>query len=101
MDGEQAADRVERDFPSGIVLRASLRRIESHLQRIEPKKAWAFLLHDVHGYHLGEIGAIMSSSRAAAQSRLVRGRKELHRRIADDPELAFLLTECASQRETG
>jgi RNA polymerase sigma-70 factor (ECF subfamily) len=101
VDGEQAADRVDCDPRSGIVLRASLRRIESHLQRIDPKKAWAFLLHDVHGYDLGEMGTIMSSSRAAAQSRLVRGRKELHRRIADDPELAFLLTESASPGETG
>ena len=101
VEGPEAADRVDRELSSGILLRASLRRIESHLRNIEPKKAWAFLLHDVHGYDLSEISTIMSSSRAAAQSRLVRGRKELHRRIADDPELASLLTERATHGETG
>lgn len=101
VDGADGIDLVDRALPNAVVLRASLRRIEAHLRLMDPKKAWTFVLHDVHGYDLIEICEITSSSRAAAQSRLVRGRKELHRRIALDPELATLLSEAVSHGGPG
>ena len=74
------------------LLRSVLRRVKGHLEAMDEARAWAFLLHDVHGYDVREMARIMETSEAAAQSRLVRARKELHERIARDPELADALT---------
>lgn len=83
---------VPEDAPRSLrqrpVLRAMVERVMHYLQQISHDRAWAFLLHDVHGYSLDEIAAITGTTVAAAQSRLVRGRRELHAYIAKDPDLA-------------
>lgn len=83
------------DYAAGPVTlhRSSLRRVERHLKEMNRSRAWTFLLHDVHGFTLKEIGDITHASVAAVQSRLVRGRKELHDRIHTDSELASVLEE--------
>jgi RNA polymerase sigma-70 factor (ECF subfamily) len=73
--------------------RGLVERVRGHLGRIGPEKAWAFLLHDVCGYKLEEAAEIMNITRAAAQSRVVRGRRELHDLICSDPELADSIKE--------
>jgi RNA polymerase sigma-70 factor, ECF subfamily len=70
------------------VLRGMVDRVMQHLGQMVHDRAWTFLLHDVHGYSLDEVATITGASVAAAQSRLVRGRRELHERIARDPDLA-------------
>jgi RNA polymerase sigma-70 factor (ECF subfamily) len=71
--------------------RDALRRVREHLDAIDGAKAWTLVLHDIGGYDLKEIAEITSTSVAAAQSRLVRGRADLQKRIEADPELSDLL----------
>jgi RNA polymerase sigma-70 factor (ECF subfamily) len=73
------------------IVRNVMRRVLVHLESIDETKASTFVLHDVCGYDLREIAEITGVTMTAAQTRLVRGRREVHERIAADPELANLL----------
>jgi RNA polymerase sigma-70 factor, ECF subfamily len=79
---------VPRSTQQQPVLRGMVEQVRRHLEAMAHERAWTFLLHDVHGYSLDEVATITGASVAAAQSRLVRGRRELHERIAGDPDLA-------------
>ena len=87
----EADARSPEDIDRDSTLRSMLGRVRRHLHDIEATKAWTVMLHDVCGYDLREIAEITDASVAAAQTRLVRGRRELHERISADPELADLL----------
>lgn len=58
-----------------------LEKVRGELANMRPARAEVLILHDVHGYSLGEIAGLLSVSVSAAQSRLVRGRAELKKRI--------------------
>jgi RNA polymerase sigma-70 factor (ECF subfamily) len=91
--GTRSASRTGRE----AVVRSLMKRVLAHLDAVEEAKAWAFVLHDVCGYDLREIAQITGVSAAAAQTRLVRGRREVHERIAADPELANLIEAIEGQ----
>jgi RNA polymerase sigma-70 factor (ECF subfamily) len=63
-----------------IEARSEIRRLHGVFANMKPEHAKTVVLHDVVGHELSEIAVIMGVSVAAAQSRLVRGRKELLRR---------------------
>ena len=66
--------------------REELVRLRVHLSHMSEKLARTLLLHDMLGCGLAETATITGVSMAAAQSRLVRGRKELSTRIKRDRE---------------
>ena len=63
-----------------------LERVRTMLARMKPERAETVFLHDVLGHDLAEIALLTRVSVAAAQSRLVRGRRELRHRLADPEE---------------
>lgn len=65
----------------GLEARHRLARVQQTLARMRPHYAEALVLHDVLGYDLLEIAQLTGTTAAAAQSRLVRGRREFQRRI--------------------
>jgi RNA polymerase sigma-70 factor (ECF subfamily) len=93
-DALHSASTVGED---ALAERETLVRVVRHLDRLGEKLAWTFVFHDVLGYGLRDVARIMGGSEAAAQSRLVRGRRRLHEMIAADPRLADL--RAASVRE--
>jgi RNA polymerase sigma-70 factor, ECF subfamily len=95
-DSLLAARRSTGDV--AIAAREVLARIVRHLDAIGSKLAWAFVLHDVFGHGIQEIARMTGVSESAAQSRVVRGRRRLHRRIAADSELADLFVDLERMR---
>lgn len=73
--------------------RELLARLASMMSALNANRMQVFVLHDVHGYELKEIAEILGITVANAQSRLVRGRKELHEAVARDEALSSALRE--------
>jgi RNA polymerase sigma-70 factor, ECF subfamily len=75
------------EFPANVDVerqsdaRAALRVVMAQLAEMNPRRAEAVLLHDIQGYDLGEVALMTRVSITAAQSRLVRGRRELLKRL--------------------
>jgi len=90
LDLTQTADDASRGLTSSsdvhgeVALRRDLTRLRRHLAELPRAKALAVILHDVLGHDLGEIAGLTGASVAATQSRLVRGRGELRRRMKAD-----------------
>jgi RNA polymerase sigma-70 factor (ECF subfamily) len=64
--------------------RMELKRLQGHLAAMSALYTDPLILHDVHGHDLKEIAALLNVTVSAAQSRLVRGRRELKARLEKD-----------------
>lgn len=93
LDGDELFVASPHRTGREAMARSAVKRVAHHLDKIDPNQAWTFLLHDTLGYDLREIAQITGVSVAAAQTRLIRGRRNLHERIAQDPNLANTLEE--------
>jgi RNA polymerase sigma-70 factor (ECF subfamily) len=82
-DSDAAANLpVPGPLPDELVdLRREIARAREGLGSVLPQRAEAFVLHDVLGFDLSEMAGMLEISAAAAQSRLVRGRRDLHARL--------------------
>jgi RNA polymerase sigma-70 factor (ECF subfamily) len=81
--GDDTFPRASSDDPErDVAARRELELVRRQLGSMSRKLAETLLLHDVLGCDLNETAATLRVSVAAAQSRLVRGRKELLRRLA-------------------
>jgi len=69
------------DLERAAGARADLERVRSSLVQMKPERAETVFLHDVLGHDLAEIALLTRVSVSAAQSRLVRGRRELRHRL--------------------
>ncbi len=70
-----------QDSERVLEARARLERVRQHLCAMKPDQAETLFLHDALGHDLAEIALMTGASVAATQSRLVRGRKELFKRL--------------------
>lgn len=83
---QRTRDRVSAEHR--LEARHELERLRCLLAEMHPDKATTLLVHDVLGHSLAEIAVMTGSSVAATQSRLVRARRELRRRMDSDPEVS-------------
>jgi RNA polymerase sigma-70 factor (ECF subfamily) len=73
-----------RDVEREAGTRRQLDRVRLHLSQMSELRATTLFLHDGLGYDLAEIAVLTGASIAAAQSRMVRGRRELQQRMGED-----------------
>ncbi|HVU03562.1 MAG TPA: RNA polymerase sigma factor [Polyangiaceae bacterium] len=79
---EAHPEGAHRDVEAQVAARRELERMRAHLAEMDPDRAETVLVHDVFGASLAETAKLMGVSMTAAQSRLVRGRRDLRERMA-------------------
>jgi RNA polymerase sigma-70 factor (ECF subfamily) len=85
-DGSSDASSPAASAPDHLTeVRQQIRRLDAALCALGPRRAIVVYLHDVLGYQLSEVADAVGTSVAAAQSRLVRGRRALIRYMRRRP----------------
>ena len=85
-------DGTPRVTPESEVARAELLgRLSEHFGKLKPGQRLPLVLHLVHGYTVAEVAAIMDIKLEATRKRLLRGKRELVRRVSKDPACKLVL----------
>jgi RNA polymerase sigma-70 factor (ECF subfamily) len=74
------------DVEAQVMARREVDRLRHHLSEMDPGRAQTILVHDVFGHSLTETARLTGVTMSAAQSRLVRGRRELRARMLGPKE---------------
>jgi RNA polymerase sigma-70 factor (ECF subfamily) len=85
-DAESARRTAPDDVEAQVAARRELDRLRAHLAAMDPDRAKTVLLHGVFGLSLAETARLTGVSLVAAQSRLVRGRRDLKERMQKEAE---------------
>jgi RNA polymerase sigma-70 factor (ECF subfamily) len=83
-DEEARTHSSPLDVEREAAVRQTLHGVRRHLAEMNDDRARTLFLHDVLGHELSEIAVLTGVSVAAAQSRLVRARKDLRGRLEKD-----------------
>ncbi|MDP9034680.1 MAG: RNA polymerase sigma factor [Myxococcota bacterium] len=78
--------RASHDPEREIGVREQIGVVRAQMAVMNPGRAMVLVLHDVLGHELVDTARILGISVTAAQSRLVRGRRELLRKLGDGDE---------------
>ena len=79
--------------------REKLRRLMDIMKRLKPEFRTAYLLYQVEGKTVPEIAAMEGTSQSAVRTRILRARREMHRRAAGDPLLSEWLAKSKGGEE--
>lgn len=99
LEGSSDASSSHVSEPEHLThVRQQLRRLDAALCALGPRRAIVVYLHDVLGYQLSEVAEAVGTTVAAAQSRLVRGRRALIRYMRRRPRGVRPFPSSASTR---
>jgi RNA polymerase sigma-70 factor, ECF subfamily len=89
---ESSLERPSADRPDRTALTNEVvEQLKAVVGGVTEDRLNAWVLHDVHGFSLAEIAQMTQASLSAVQSRLVRGRGDVHARLAHQPALVQAL----------
>ncbi len=90
VDPARTADDASRDLTAPddvhrtVAARADLDRLRRQLGQMPHSKALTLVLHDILGNDISDVARLTGASVVAAQSRLLRARRELRQRLEQD-----------------
>ena len=89
--------QLARELPDAELERQRLlERLATHFAALRPRQRLPLVLRLVQGYSVSEIAVLLGLSVEATKKRLLRGRRELLRRVSRDPVCRGALREIGS-----